>query len=216
MRQVSEFQMLGDGGPDVPDDWPAGWSPPVPDDDDGDPDPADADYDEDAEHASWLAGLPADVRAEYEAGPWTGEGESMPAGFLHGDVGSGRSGAGFAAGGALDTLAPGWLLAKLTAAAVTGMDGLGHARLGESELIGVLRAWRRLASWAQAGEAAAVSALATRRTAQACDLNKPHLAEHVDDEVAAALTLTGRSAGRQFGRGRSGPPAPGAGRAGAR
>ncbi len=196
---MSEFQRLGDGGPDVadvPDDWPAGWSPPVPDDDDGDPDPADADYDEDAEHASWLAGLPADVRAEYEAGPWTGEGESMPAGFLHGDVGSGRSGAGFASGGALDTLAPGWLLAKLTAAAVTGMDGLGHARLGESELIGVLRAWRRLASWAQAGEAAAVSALATRRTAQACDLNNPHLAEHVDDEVAAALTLTGRSAGR--------------------
>jgi hypothetical protein len=118
----------------------------------------------------------------------------MPAGFLHGDPG--RCGAGFASGGALDALPPGPLLAKMTAAAVTGMDGQGHARLGESELIGVLRSWRRLASWAQAGEAAAVSALAGRRQAQAADRDNPHLAEHVDDEVAAALTLTGRSAGR--------------------
>src|SRR5260370_41795230 len=56
-----------------------------------DPDPADLDFDEDAEHASWLAGLPADVRAEYEAGPWTGRGESMPAGVL--PRGPGRGGA---------------------------------------------------------------------------------------------------------------------------
>ncbi|MGO8956298.1 MAG: hypothetical protein ACLQFR_02820 [Streptosporangiaceae bacterium] len=180
---------------DGPGDWPSGWWPGDEDCYD-DPDPADDAFDADPEHACWLAGLPDDVRAEYEAGPWTGDGESIPAGFLHGDGDSGRCGAGFAAGGALDALVPGPLLAKLTAAAVDGQDGPGHARLGESELIGVLRAWRRLASWAQAGEAAAVSALAARRAAQAHNRDDPNLAEHVDDEVAAALTLTGRSAGR--------------------
>jgi Domain of unknown function (DUF222) len=192
--------LAGDGWRDEPgseaawlEDEAAGWWP---GDEDiyGDPDPLDPALDEEAEHASWLAGLPADVRAEYEAGPWTGEGESVPAGFLHGDLG--RCGAGFASGGALDGLVPGPLLAKLTAAAVRGKEGGGHVRLGESELIGVLRAWRRLASWAQAGEAGAVCELAIRRGRQARDLDNPHLAEHVDDEVAAALTMTGRSAGR--------------------
>jgi hypothetical protein len=37
---------------------------------------------DEAEEAAWLAGLPTDVRDEYEAGPWTGAGESMAAGFL--------------------------------------------------------------------------------------------------------------------------------------
>ena len=198
MRQKREFTVTRAGRVDMParpGQGAAGWWP---GDEDGydDPDPADACYDQEAEHASWLAGLPGDVRAEYEAGPWTGDGESMPAGFLHSDRDSGRCGTGFASGGALGTLVPGPLLARLTAAAVTGQDGQGHARLGESELIGVLRAWRRLASWAQAGEIAAVSALAARRAAQACDQGNQRLAEHVDDEVAAALTLTGRSAGR--------------------
>ena len=58
-----------------------------------DPDPRDEDYDQDAEHRSWLRSLPADVRAEYEAGPWTGAGESIPAGFLHHDH-DGPAGAG--------------------------------------------------------------------------------------------------------------------------
>ncbi len=174
-------------------DCAAGWYP-GDEDEHEDLDPADERNDDQAEHASWLAGLPADVRADYEAGPWTGAGESVPAGFLHGDPGC--CGSGFASGGALDALVPGPLLARLTAAAVGGQDGPGHARLGESELIGVLRAWRRLASWAQAGEAGAVSQLAIRRAEQARDLDNPHLAEHVDDEVGAALTLTGRSAGR--------------------
>jgi hypothetical protein len=68
-----------------PGDGAAGWR--AGDEDEyEDLDPADERYDQEAEH-SWLAGLPADVRAEYEAGPWTGEGESVPAGFLHGDPG---------------------------------------------------------------------------------------------------------------------------------
>jgi hypothetical protein len=35
------------------------------------------------EGAGWLAGLPADVRSEVEAGPWAGDGEALAAGFLH-------------------------------------------------------------------------------------------------------------------------------------
>jgi hypothetical protein len=159
-----------------------------------DPNPGDEDYDQDAEHASWLASLPADVRAEYEAGPWTGAGESIPAGFLHRDH-EGPAGAGFAAGGALDALVPGPLLAA-AAAAASGDDQEKHSALGESELIGVLCGWQRLASWAQAGQAAAVITLAHRRAGQAAERRNRHLVEHTDDEIAAALTLTGRAASR--------------------
>jgi hypothetical protein len=134
----------------------------------------------------WLTDEPDDLQAE---GPWTGEGEAFAAGFLHHDV-AGRPGIGFASGGELDVLDPGPRLAQYTAAATSG----GHARLGESELIGVLCAWQRLGGWAAAGQAAAVTALAARRRAQARQRENPHLAEHVTDEVAAALVLTGRAA----------------------
>ena len=151
---------------------------------------ADPETDPDDEQA-WLASLPAEVREDLLAGPWTGERDSIPAGFLHHQRG-GPSGAGFAAGGALDRLAPGaWLSEAVSAAAADG-----HGKLGESQLIGVLCAWRRMASWAAAGETAAVLALARRRAAQSEDAGTPHLAEHVSDELAAALTLTGRSADR--------------------
>jgi hypothetical protein len=170
-----------DGGwvdPDLVDpDWEPG--------DEGDPetDPDD--------HEAWLAGLPADVRADFLAGAWTGAGESIPAGFLH-HVRGGPSGVGFAAGGVLDTLAPGPWLAEAIAA--TTADG--HAQLGESELIGVMCAWRRISAWAASGEAAAVVTLAKRRAAASQEPGRSKLAEHVTDEIAAALTLTGRSADR--------------------
>ena len=144
-----------------------------------------------ADDEAWLAALPADVRADYLAGAWTGDRELIPAGFLH-HLRSGPYGAGFAAGGALDTMVPGpWLAEALS----TG-TAAGHAELGESELIGVLCAWRRMSSWAVAGEAAAAIALARRRAAQAAHDGKKYLDEHVNDELAAALTLTGRSADR--------------------
>jgi hypothetical protein len=60
----------------------------------------------------------------------------------------------------------------------------------------VLCAWQRLISWAQAGQAATITTLARRRDAQARELNRPALAEHVSDEIAAALRLTTRSASR--------------------
>jgi hypothetical protein len=139
----------------------------------------------------WLAGLPTDVRAEFEAGPWTGDGEAWAAGFLHHE--DGPTGTGFAAGGVLDRMQPGPLLARMTAAVTTAEPG-GHAALGESELIGVMCGWQRLASWAAAGTAAAVVTLDRRRRAQARERQNEHLAEHVSDEVAAALALTGRAA----------------------
>ena len=53
-----------------------------------------------------------------------------------------------------------------------------------------------MSAWAAAGEAAAVVTLARRRAAQSREPRRSDLAEHVTDEIAAALTLTGRSADR--------------------
>ncbi len=149
-----------------------------------DPDPTG-----DAEHAVWLRGLPDDIRADYLANPWTGPVESEPAGFGHHDTESAVRGVGFAAGGSHDILPPGPDLAWLAAA-----TDVGRAELDESALIGVLCAWQRLTSWAQAGQTATLMTLAHRREAQARELDRPSLAEHISDEVAAALRLTGRSA----------------------
>jgi hypothetical protein len=138
----------------------------------------------------FLNDLPWELREEHMTGPWTGAGEAMAAGFLH--HGRGRAGTGFAAGGALDRLSPGPVLAGFAAEAWEG----GLAGLGESELVGLLCGWRRLASWAAAGEVAAVITLARRRAVQARERKSPALIDHVGDEVAAALTLTGRGGSR--------------------
>lgn len=71
-------------------------------------------------------------------------------------------------------------------------DGL--AKDSDDELIGIMRAWRRLTAWAQAGELAAVTELDRRRNAQVAAGADPHLAEHVADELAPPLTLTHRAA----------------------
>ena len=66
-------------------------------------------------------------------------------------------GVGFADGGVLDTAPGGVALAGFTADA--------QARLGsvsDDELVGVVRAWRRLASWAAAGELEAIDRKSTR------------------------------------------------------
>ena len=106
----------GDSQPE--DDWADGFADDLPDGlaDDWEPgDEGDPETDPD-DFEAWLAGLPAGVRAEYLAGPWTGAGESIPAGFLH-HVRGGPAGTGFAAGGALDTMPPSpWLADALTAA----------------------------------------------------------------------------------------------------
>ncbi len=127
--------------------------------------------------------------------------ELFPAGLLIRD-GSGM-GIGFADGGVLDVLDPGPVLAGFTADAWAG--GLGV--LSDDELIGVLRAWRRLSSWAAAGELAAVSELTARRERGAgvygpgSSVRQP--VDCVADELACALTLTRRGAENLADRARS-------------
>ena len=142
---------------------------------------------------AFLADLPAELAQEYLTDPWTGEDELSAAGFLHRQPGS-RNGAGFAAGGVLDGLEPGPVLAGFVRDAAE--DGAGLPGLGESELIGVLCAAERMASWAAAQKAEAVITLCRRRAAQARERRNKHLIEHVAGEVAAALTLTGQAASR--------------------
>jgi len=85
---------------------------------------------------------------------------------------------------------PGVPLAALTEEAWQhGLD-----RLTDDELIGVLRAARRLASRAAALELSVVADLAARRRAAPGTRGGPSAGEHVDAEIAAALTLTTHSA----------------------
>ena len=186
---IPDFDAAGDPGDDGPPQ--PGEHPPsdeelcglIFDPDSSPPDGAEA----------WLADLPDPVRNAYldsvaaqspPAAP-----EAIAAGFLHRDGGRGR---GFAAGGLLDVMEPGAVLAGFADDAWA--DGLD--RLTDDELVGVLCAWRRLASWSAAGEIAAVSTLARRRAAESAGAGQQRLADHVDGEIAAALTLTGRSADR--------------------
>jgi len=118
--------------------------------------------------------------------------EAWPAGFGLRD--RSRDGPGFADGGVLDVLAAGLPLA--------GFAADTHDRLvqvTDDELVGVLRAWRRVTSWAAACELAAVAELARRRPADGSPPAFPgrlplNVSEFVPEEVAAALTLTGRAA----------------------
>ena len=77
------------------------------------------------------------------------------------------------------------------------------SELNDDELIGVLRAWHRLASWCASGALTAIAELARRRpaerTAPAPGVFPAQLSEFVTDEVAAALTLTSRAADTQLG-----------------
>ena len=135
---------------------------------------------EDAPLADWESadlGLPeTGVREVLKAGHWD---------RAHGD------GGGFAAGGVADHVPPGSVLAGFAGDAWAA----GLSRLSDDELIGVMRAARRLSSWAAAMELAAIGDLWRRRVTeeQAGDTDA---ACHADDEIAAALTLTGRAADR--------------------
>jgi Domain of unknown function (DUF222) len=107
-----------------------------------------------------------------------------------------RPGSGFEAGGALDTCAPSESLARL-ADAVTRDGRL--AQLNDDELIGVVRAWHRLESRCSAGTLAVIAELARRRPAERTAPAAPghfpaQLSEFISDEVAAALTLSRRTA----------------------
>jgi hypothetical protein len=107
----------------------------------------------------------------------------LDAGFTHRYPQPGAT--GFRAGGPLDAMLPGADLAwHLGAARQRGLDVLS-----DGELIGVLVAARRVQSWQAELELAATAELDSRRAGP-----DGREGEHVDDELAAALTLTGRSA----------------------
>jgi len=96
---------------------------------------------------------------------------------------------GFAVGGVLDGLGPGAALAGFSQGVLD--EGLGV--LSDDELVGVLRASRRLAAWQDGVEVAAVAELDARRAraaARVCSVTDGQ----VSAELAAALVLTGRSA----------------------
>ena len=133
--------------------------------------------------------LPGDLRFTGESGPAehdTTPPEAAKAGCWNRARGGGG---GFAAGVVADDLPPGPVLAGFAA----GTWATGPGRLSDDELIGVLRASRRLASWAAAMELACVAELWRRRTAEE-DAGDTWAAEHAEDEIAAALTLTSRAA----------------------
>jgi hypothetical protein len=109
--------------------------------------------------------------------------EVLDAGFTHR---YGGTGAGFAAGGPLDVMLPGPDLAWHLGQAWQR----GLAALSDDELCGVIGAARRLESWQAGLELAAVAELDARRA----DTGGRD-GEHVAEELAAVLTLTGRSAG---------------------
>ena len=117
-----------------------------------------------------------------EAGSWKAL-NADPRGQTRGN------GGGFAAGGVADDLLPGPRLAGFIADA----RAIGLGRLTDDELIGMMRAARRLASWSAAMELAAVGDLWRRRCTEE-QVGDTGAARHADDEIAAALTLTGRAA----------------------
>ena len=108
------------------------------------------------------------------------------------DAGSPPTGAVFAQGRWGDELAPDPVLATLLDLA--GREGLDS--LDDDQLTGVLQAAGRLAAWAASLKLAATSGLAARREAGGRQSGDWRPFDHIDDEVAVALTLTRRSAGR--------------------
>jgi hypothetical protein len=132
---------------------------------------------------AWLTGVGVAAGEPVGSGPV----EVLP-GLLPRRLGTGG---GFDAGGVADRLPPGPVLAGLAA----DKCGSGLGRVSDDELAGLMIAWRRLASWAAAGEFAAVAELARRRERRAAAGADRHLAEHVADEIAMVLTLTSWAAG---------------------
>jgi hypothetical protein len=142
---------------------------------------------------AWLARVASPVADEYLAcqqPPVAGAREALAAGFTHKDHEPGAR--GFAAGGPLDVMEPGAVLAGFADDAVDGgLDGLS-----DDELVGLMGAARRLASRAAGIELAAIAGLDARRAVDARAAGDWRQHEHVADEVAVALTLTCRAADR--------------------
>jgi hypothetical protein len=103
--------------------------------------------------------------------------------------------AAFAQGQLADSMPPGCVLAGLSEQAWQH----GLAGLDEDQLTGMLQAANRVAAWSAALRLAAVSQLAGRRAARAEASRDQRALEHVRDEIAVTLTLTGWGADRLLG-----------------
>lgn len=100
--------------------------------------------------------------------------------------------ADFRQGGTADIIPPGPVLASLVDRAWQA----GLNRLDDDQRIGFLQATHRLGAWAAALRLSAVAEHCARRVAEARTSGDWRPAEHVNDEIAIALTLTKRSADR--------------------
>ena len=128
----------------------------------GDPPPADADVED------WDDWDPRDL-------PGEGGDAAAPPGW------------GFEADGVLDVLRPGPMLSEVADAA--HVHGLRH--VDDDELTGVIKAWRRITSWAAARELTAIAELARRRPDDIDDI--------LDPEVTAHLRAAGKASGASSG-----------------
>ena len=144
-----------------------------------------------SEEPDWYADVALGTEPPWEIPDLSGPAREASDPSDPGDEGP-SPGTPFADGGWADTLAPDPVLATLVD--LVQRDGLG--RLDDDQLTGVLQAANRLAAWAASARVAAVSGLAARRESAARESGDWRPFDHVDDEVAVALTLTRRSAGR--------------------
>jgi hypothetical protein len=141
--------------------------------------------------------LIAAIESERQRRAAAAAGEILAAGFRARTPSSpSRAGTGFESGGVLDVGAPSGSLAGLAESA--SRDGR-LADLDDDELIGLLRVWQRLESWCASGLLKAIAELARRRPADRTPAAPSgefpaQLSEFLGDEIAAALTLTGRAA----------------------
>jgi len=143
------------------------------------------------EGPDWYADDPGDIHDP----AWEAADLGVPgweAADLHDPSDDPPLGVPFADGGWADGLAPDPVLATLVD--LVQRDGLG--KLDDDQLTGVLQAANRLAAWSAAARLTAVSALAARREAAGRVSGDWRPFDHADDEIAVALTLTRRSAGR--------------------
>jgi Domain of unknown function (DUF222)/HNH endonuclease len=163
--------------------------------------------------------LPDDLLdgSEWRQGIWLTARVELPLDVLAGLAGApdeNGAGAGFGQDGVLERQPPGAALAAflpdpaadpavggsgaVAGAVAPGAAGSGElgglGGLGDEELTGVIRGFRRLASWAAAGELAAVAELCARRDGGPAARNVEELAGGAVAEVAAALRLTSASA----------------------
>jgi hypothetical protein len=149
-----------------------------------------------------LSGVPAGWRDEVpaaELADWYADQDAQPvicdpeaawfaAGCPDADEPAGVS--VFSAEEAGESLGPGRVLAELAEQAF----GHGLGSLTDDALIGLVRASRRLAARQDGIELAAVAELDARRLAAAERPGSSRASEHVSEELALALVLTGRSA----------------------